>query len=115
MAFNWRRPKKDNISELIKESRESAKEVLETVPNAPKASFVQRRQTYKGKRTQLLLRVTTELKRDIEMVAFAQHIPQNELCVNIVQEAVSLYLDRLKDDPKWSVIEAAFKFHREED
>jgi predicted HicB family RNase H-like nuclease len=114
MAFKWK--KNDNISELIRESRGNAKEVLENVPNAPKTPFIHdRRKNYKGSRAQLLLRVQTELKRDIELVAFAQHIPQNELCVNIIHEAVSLYLDRLKDDPKWTMIEAAFKFYREED
>ena len=116
MAFKWRKNEQDNISDLIRESRSDAKEVLENVPNAPKTTFIQhRRKNYKGSRTQLLLRVKTELKRDIELVAFAQHVPQNELCVTIIHEAVSLYLDRLKDDPKWSMIESAFKFYREED
>ncbi len=86
------------------------------MPRAPKISFVQeRRKDYKGERIQLLLRITTGLKRDIELVSFAQHIPQNELCATIIQEAVSLYVDQLKDDPRWDMIESAFRFYREEE
>ncbi len=116
MAFIWKKSGQDSVSDLIRESRESAREVLEAVPRAPKVTFVQaRRKDYKGERIQLLLRVTTDLKRDIELVSFARHIPQNELCVTIIQEAVSLYVDQLKDDPKWEMIESAFQFYREEE